>query len=501
MVTTRERRALKWVLAALAVVLIFLLGSVVTVGVAARQFQYSDRIAANVSIAGVQVGGMTGAEAQAAVSAALDRKPLPDVTVRWDETSESISPRELGLRFDVEAAVASALRVGREGGLIGRIVAQARAERSGVSIPVTPTVDETQVRRVLQDLARRVNRPPVNARIRVDGEQVSVVPGRDGLKLDERASAEAIIRVLKSDTHPQVDLVVRPQPPPIQARDLQHIQVVLASYTTRFRPWQKDRTHNLRLAIEKLSETVVMPGETLSFNRRVGPRLEERGFREAPIFVNGEIEPSTGGGVCQVATTVYNAALLAGLDILERHHHSRPVDYAPSGRDATVFWGQADLRVRNNLAHPILFIGSIGSNTITIKVLGSKEDKRDVEIIRSGVSTLSFTTQEVKDPELEEGKRKVEKPGRNGERVTVTRIIRKDGRVLKQETLHTDIYRPQAQVVRVGTKPPAELPPGATGPSGPLTPEDLVTRPAPGGKARGPRESDPEPEAVGVFDY
>jgi len=283
---------------------------------------------------------------------------------------------------------------------------------------------------------------------------------------------QAIRNALADPAATEVAAVVETREPAVTAEDLSHIEVVLGSYSTPYNAGRADRTHNLRLAVGKINKTVLHPGEEFSFNRIVGERGIEAGYREAPIFIEGEVRPSTGGGICQIATTTYNAALLANLGMIERHHHSRPVDYTPTGRDATVYWGQYDLRFRNSLAHPVLILGSVGSSEVTISILGSRADDAKVEITREGLTRVPHDTKEQADPELEKDKREIEKPGRDGWRVTVYRTATRGGEVIRQETLHTDYYAPQTEAVRVGTKPPEQ-------PAAPATPPAPGARPTP----------------------
>ena len=460
--TRRRPTPPRLTLVALALAALALLAAV-TVGIAAAQFRRADTMAPNVTIAGVKVGGLSAPQAKQAILKSWAPTLPTEVQLRYEGGSAKASPRELGAQLNLDEAIQQALRVGREGSLLALVVQHVKLRSKGVDVAVASAVDAATLEGYLKGIAPNIERTPRNADIRVVGERVEVVPGEDGRRLDVAASVSRLTKALANPSLTTADLVVTTRTPAIRAEDLQHLEVVLASYTTHYRTWQTDRTHNLGLALGNLSRAVLMPGDSLSLNDRIGPRLEERGYRSAPIFVNGEVEPSTGGGVCQVATTVYNAALLAGLDVVERHHHSRPVDYAPSGRDATVYWGQFDLRIRNPLSHPILFLGDIDGGEMTVRILGSRADRCDVDIDRSGVSTLSFGTKEVPDPNLEQGKREVETKGRSGVHVTVSRTIKREGQPPKTETLHTDTYSPQTQVVRVGTMPPT-IPPGTLPP-------------------------------------
>ncbi|MGD9498331.1 MAG: VanW family protein [Armatimonadota bacterium] len=468
--------------------------------VATRLFVASGRIAPGVSIAGVEVSGMTREQALAALRTQWV-PTLPDpVTVTFPGGEWEATREELGVGLRLEEAVDQALRVGREGGLLAQIGAHLGLSGGAIDIPVAVEVDEETLEDAVGGLAEVVDREPVNADIKVVGAEVEVIPGQVGRALNIEATMAAVRQALADPSAAQVAAVVETREPAVTAEDLSHIEVVLGQYSTRFNPGRVDRTHNLRLAVSKLNETVLHPGEVFSFNQTVGERAVAEGWREAPIFIDGDVQPSTGGGICQVATTTYNAALLANLDMVERHHHSRPVDYVPAGRDATVYWGQYDLRFRNSLKHPILILAEVGSSTVSVRILGARSDDAEVEIVREGLMRIPHETKQIEDPELEEGKTEVEKPGRDGWRVTVYRKARRGGELVRDERLHTDFYAPQTEVVRVGTKPPEkpEKPEEGAGPKPPVRAPapPAALPPASGGSA--PPAPAPAPSAGGA---
>lgn len=144
--------------------------------------------------------------------------------------------------------------------------------------------------------------------------------------------------------------------------------VLLASATTYFDDSLLDRSQNIYLAADSLHRQVISPGTTFSFNAAVGPRTPERGYRRAMIFSGGKPVLGYGGGVCQVSTTLYQAVLQAGMQIVERHPHSLAVSYAVAGRDATVVWGARDLRWRNNTAQTVYLLCSITGGTLTVEI-------------------------------------------------------------------------------------------------------------------------------------
>jgi len=129
--------------------------------------------------------------------------------------------------------------------------------------------------------------------------------------------------------------------------------VLIGSYETKFGLGAKARNQNIALAAKAIDNTVVYPGETFSYNETVGPTTKANGFKKAQVFKKGKKEYGYGGGVCQVSSTLYNAVDKAGLEVLERHDHSLPVDYVPEGKDAATSYGGIDFKFFNNLDRPV----------------------------------------------------------------------------------------------------------------------------------------------------
>lgn len=162
---------------------------------------------------------------------------------------------------------------------------------------------------------------------------------------------------------------------------------VYASYSSKYVN-NKNRTTNLKIASKAIDGTVIAPGETFSFNDVVGKRTEAKGYKKAHVF-NGANETTmgTGGGICQVASTMFNAALLANLKIVERHQHSQRVAYVPLGRDAAIYWPSQNFRFKNNTKYPIMIKMTVKDGTITCKLLTSqavKPKKVSIKVSRSG---------------------------------------------------------------------------------------------------------------------
>lgn len=165
---------------------------------------------------------------------------------------------------------------------------------------------------------------------------------------------------------------------------------LLSEFSTKYSASNKNRTTNLILAANKINGTVIMPGETFSYNKIVGERTIEAGYKEAPIYVEGRVEDGLGGGICQITTTLYNAVLYANLEVLERSNHQFVPSYANASRDATVVYGAIDFKFTNNRDYPIKIICSVSNGIANFKIYGLKsENDYEVQITSRITGTTS----------------------------------------------------------------------------------------------------------------
>ena len=161
---------------------------------------------------------------------------------------------------------------------------------------------------------------------------------------------------------------------------------LLSNYSTKYAVSNRNRTTNLILASNKINGTVIMPGETFSYNKVVGARTISAGYKEAPIYVSGEVVDGVGGGICQITTTLYNAVVYANLEIVQRTNHQFVPSYAPASRDATVVYGAIDFQFKNNRNYPIKLVCSVSGGVATFKIFGMKQEN-DCEVQISSYQT------------------------------------------------------------------------------------------------------------------
>lgn len=170
---------------------------------------------------------------------------------------------------------------------------------------------------------------------------------------------------------PEPKATPKPAPKPEQPKSQNNENKMLASFSTTILDSDENRVNNIRLASQKINGFVLKPGETFSFNKIVGKRDYNKGYKKAKVLVNGESNEGVGGGICQLSSTIYNAALKSGMQIIERHTHSGEVGYIPRGQDAAVSYGYKDLKFKNLNNYPVKFIVSIKNGKVYVSTIKS----------------------------------------------------------------------------------------------------------------------------------
>ena len=320
----------------------------------------------------------------------------------------------------------------------------------------------------LERLARRVEKPAEDATFSVDGSHVQVVPARPGTRLDVARAADA---VLQAASKRRLELRVAQLPvvesaPKVStaAARAMHIRGLVSSYTTEY-GGIPNRIHNVELVAHLVDNKLIGPGETFSFNRTTGERNAAKGFLEAPVIVNGELTTGLGGGVCQVSTTVFNAAFEAGLKITERTNHALYISHYPQGRDATVDYPSVDLQFVNDTGNWLLLRTFVSSSSLTVSLYGTPAHRRVVSttspLVAHGVPPLKKTI----DRSLAPGEKAVDDYGVPAMTTSVTRdVYSADGTLLYRNVWYSS-YRAVPKLVRIGPpkqKPKKQQPPATT---------------------------------------
>jgi vancomycin resistance protein YoaR len=309
----------------------------------------------------------------------------------------------------------------------------------------------------LASLARSVGRPPRDATFRVVSGGIELVPARPGVALDVEDARRAVERAIFSQTSRTATIGTRTAEPERSTAEAKAMGItgVVGSYTTTY-GGTPGRVHNVQLVAELIDGALIAPGERFSFNETTGERNASKGFEEAPVIINGELQTGIGGGVCQVSTTVFNAAFEAGLSIERRTNHALYISHYPLGRDATVNYPDIDLVFRNDTDRWLLVRTFVNAGSLTVNLYGRPQGRRIETETAPLVVDGKVKVKRVKDPKLLRGKRKVESPGEPPKKTSVRRKVYEEDGTLLYDTTWSSFYSGEPKVVRVGTKKPLE---------------------------------------------
>ena len=226
---------------------------------------------------------------------------------------------------------------------------------------------------------------------------------------------------------------------------------LLSSFSTKYDASNKNRSTNLELAAGKINGTVLMPGEEFSFNKVVGERTIEAGYKEAHIYSGGKVVDGLAGGICQISSTLYDAVLYANLDVTSRKNHQLPAGYIKNGLDATVVYGSIDFKFVNSRKYPIKIVAEVKNGVAKIDIYGVKEEvEYEVRLEPVVLSYTPFKTQYITDTSLPSGKQVVQQNGTNGCKTVTYKYLLLNGNIISKTELSRDTYNPINKIVRVG---------------------------------------------------
>jgi vancomycin resistance protein YoaR len=338
----------------------------------------------------------------------------------------------------------------------------------------TLTIGGPAADRYFQRLGHGIGRPPRDATFRVlDSGRVFVVPSRPGRVIAVPATRRNMLAAALSPTARSARVVVTTQDAKRTTAQVREMGITsrISRYETIY-GGDPNRIHNVQLVARLIDGKLIAPGATFSFNHATGARTASKGFLEAPVIINGEVTTGLGGGVCQVSTTVFNAAYEAGLKITERTNHALYISHYPQGRDATVDYPDVDLKFVNDTRHWILLRTFVGSYSLVVDLYGAPIHRRVVSETRPLVETGPAPIKRVPDPALFKGETALEESGEPSRSTSVRRLVYlPSGKLLYDNTWYSS-YRGEDRVIRFGTKdrPEKKGPSGPTGPTGPKGP-------------------------------
>ena len=407
---------------------------------------YREKIYPHIIAIDQEIGRMSKVQAKQVLVPVAEKMLSNPIIIQHDGFEKKIIPQEnLGASINIEQLIDQAYSVARRGTLLLRFKERTSLIKQSHKVTGSLVFNKNNFESFFSQLQSQIEKLPGDAEL-VSGR---VIPARIGIELDrQKLLVEIQKRVTDSisqDTSGTVILPVNYQDPKLSTAELlSQIGVIqtISTYETSLQGKEENTLYNIQKASDEINGIILKPGESFTFNQLIGPAEKEDGYKESTIIANGQFVSGYGGGVCQVSTTLYNAALLANLQIIERYNHSiygEATNYVPLGRDAAIFYGYKDLRFRNSLEQQIVIFCEIKGNKLVATILGEKLLDKNIRIITQDEKIHDYDIVEIKRENKKYTENEVLQEGIPGYSINTYRVI-VDSRGERMELLSNDYY-------------------------------------------------------------
>ncbi len=418
----------------------------------------------NTKINGIDVGNMTMAEAENVVlTDMLTSRGDIEINLTCGDKEWKLKGTDFEVTNKIEPYIKKVAEYGRTGNYFQNLSKAKDIKKNGKDFQISYKCVLADMDEKIEDIIEEVERPQEVAKLvflpneeqifEVDKGQSSVTVLRDELyrRIDEG---------LLNGKVANVEIPIIEISPEFDEEEILNSVVKRSEFSTNYAISSSDRKNNVKKALESFNGLVVESGQTVSFNETTGARTEDNGYKNAHIIYGGVYVNGVGGGVCQASTTLYNALLLAGLEINQVYHHSLPASYIPLSFDAMVSGNYCDLVFTNNLEKPIYIKTSTDDEKVSVEIYGPSMDgmkiERRAELVKilphNGDKIVPDTRGEYSNKILYKGEfYRVKWPREGYESKGYLRYY-KDGEFIEEKEIRHDFYEPQDGIVMEGVE-------------------------------------------------
>ncbi len=411
-----------------------------------------------VSIGDVNVSTMTAKEAKKAVNEYIKTLGKAKVTIQIEGQEITSTASKLGFVWKDKSAVDAAVGLAKNGNIIKRYTEKKDLEQENQDLPLVLGFNEKKAKAALEELCSEYNHPAVEATLTRSNGEFVITDEVDGKILNAEECIQAMTDVVTDNwqgTDFEVELTTMTDKAAVTAEDCRKVKDELGSFTTRFTTGYSNanRNQNIRNGAEKLGDKVIAPGEEFSCNALLEPWTEENGWADAGTYVDGRVEDSLGGGICQVSSTLYNAVLLSELEVTERYPHSMAVGYVDLSADAALAGTYKDLKFKNNTDAPIYIHSVYEEGSITFTIFGheTRDENRTIKYESEKLSETPPEEVTSKVDSMKKGERVTTTQGHTGYTARLWKYVYVDGKEVSKEIVNNSSYKSSPNYVNVGT--------------------------------------------------
>lgn len=343
-----------------------------------KKYIYTNVIAKNIFIEGIDVSNLTKEEA---INYVNENVILGELQLNYNGETNVISPDEIDLKYNTSEVVEKAYHYTKTDSYFENVKRFFNLNKNSKNLEIKSLYNENKLSEKIQNISDSINVDMKNAKVYIsDSGNISVSSATIGKELDIASTKESIYDAIKNKDYKSIDLKVNIKEPKISTEAVKSVNILLAEFSTKFSTKDSNRVTNVVLSAKATSDVLLMPGEEFSYNNLTGKRTASNGYKDAPVIINGKLEQDVGGGVCQVSSTLFNSVLYSGLDVTSRRNHSLKSSYVSIGRDAMVSDGGSDFRFKNPYSHPVYIKNTVSNGVITSKIYGNTSDKKNISI-------------------------------------------------------------------------------------------------------------------------
>lgn len=417
----------------------------------------ADTIEKGISIGNVDVGGMTEEEARSALEDYVNGLMDTTFTLQGETGSIQMTASDMGVTADTDTAVQEALAVGHAGSLINRYKTLQDLKKDNVVLDMHLSVDKQATAQKLYESAEDLAVGAEDNTLKRENGSFVFVPGKEGKEIDIVNSVYAINDFLAEGwdgTSNEIDLVTETVEPRGSEEELAQVKDLLGAYSTNFASSSAGRAQNVRNGVSKADGKILYPGEEFDLAKTVSPFTQENGYELAGAYQNGTTVESFGGGICQVATTLYNAVIRAELEVTMRFNHSMMVHYVEPSMDAAIAGDYKDLRFKNNLDAPVYIEGYCSGGIIYFNIYGkeTRPANREISFESETVSTTEPKTEFNLDGSGALGSVNVVQSPHSGCIAQLWKVVKVDGVEQSREIFNKSNYQASPKIITIGTK-------------------------------------------------
>ena len=435
------------------------------------QFYFTDATSAenrfyeNTTINGIDVSHLTEDEAQNIIEYnLLKNRDEISLTLVSGDNEWKFSGSDFTVVSDIRPVLAEVMKVGREGKVIEKMKAKNKIKNEGLAYTISYKTVLGGIEGVVENIADTLEEDGVEPTLVFNAEYdqpFSVTEGKKGVKVNRELLYERIEEELSESKSAKIEIPLNDIPNVVSEEELLASVGLRSLFSTSYATSSAERKNNVRKALEAFNGMIIEPMQEVSFNVTTGARTQANGYEEANIIVGGAYVKGAGGGACQASTTLYNALLLADMEILEVRHHSLPASYVPLSCDAMVSEGVADLRFKNPFDTPVYIRTLTDDKSVSVEIYGTplgegEEIKTRAEFIKvlphGGDKIVPDTTGEFSQYVLYKGEYYRQKYPKEGYESKCYVQYYKNGELVSEREVRHDFYQAQNGIVIEGTE-------------------------------------------------